>query len=270
MAEHYHSARRLSVLVMVSLVLLIGALPFRSTLAGPITLTGSISNLNASVTFQQIGRQLKVTLINTSTAGVLAPPDVLTAVFFSIFSIAGDPIPILKPASAVVPKGNTLLYFKVNGSSKKGPVVVGGEWAYRNALSGIPDHADEGISSSAFISTLFGTGKYFPGPHRKGPTSLDGVDIEYGLVGTNGVSPSSDNFDVTGDNTLIKNTVVFKLNGLPKHWVLQTDSIADVSFQYGNTLVDPNVPAKVIPEPSSFALAGVGVLLAASLVRKRR
>lgn len=272
MAEVNRSASRRSALVWVCIIILGGALPFRSAHAGPVTLgpitfTGSISNRSASVKFEQIGRQLKVTLINTSTADVLKAPDVLTAVFFSA---GGDPK--FKPASAVVPIGNFILF----GKTGRRGTTVGGEWAYRNDLSGAPGDANEGISSAAFslgpITSLFTAKNRFPGGNLQGPASPDG--LQYGITSTND-NPFTGTWDVSSDNKLIKNTVVFLLNGVPSNWKLTEDIITDVSFQYGTALSDPVVPAqfengKLIPEPSTFVLAGAGVLLAGLLVRKRR
>ncbi len=112
------------------------------------TFSASLGNLSASVTFEQSGSNLFVTLTNTSTADVLIPNDVLTAVFFTL---VGDPT--LTPISAVLTGGSKVLFptpcLASPSSLCSGP-DVGGEWAYKNGLAGAPLGADEGISSAGF------------------------------------------------------------------------------------------------------------------------
>lgn len=56
-------------------------IPFQAS-ATPVTFNASSGLLSASATFDIVGGNLSVTLTNTSTNDVLAPSDVLTALFF--------------------------------------------------------------------------------------------------------------------------------------------------------------------------------------------
>jgi hypothetical protein len=206
--------------------------------AAPITFVGSSGNLSASVTFEQFGTNLRVTLINTSLADAMHPIDILTAVFFTL---AGDPT--LTRISAVLGVGSNVLF----GTTDPGG-VVGGEWAYANALVGAPLGAKAGISSTGL--GLFGPHDLFPGSNLQGSTSPDG--LQYGITAA-GDDPSTGNAPVTGDNALIQHVVVFLL-GLPAGYTLE--DITKVSFQYGTNLNETNVPASPIPEPTTLLLLG--------------
>src|SRR5262245_50246078 len=211
------------------------------------TFTASQGNLAASAEFEDLGANLIVTLTNTSTFDVLVPADVMTALFFDV-----DGAPLnLTPVSAVLGAGSTVLF---GGSDPGG--VVGGEWEWEESfVNPAPHGADYGIGSSGF--QLFGAGEMFPGTNLQGPANVDG--LQYGLV-SGGDNPATGNSPVTGDNALIKNEVVFTLSGLPAGF--DVDSITNVSWQYGTSLDEPN-----IPEPSSLLLlSAMGV----SAFRRRR
>lgn len=206
-----------------------------------VTFTGSSGSLSAEATFASSGSDLQVTLTNTSSADVLVPTDVLTAVFFSI---AGNPT--LTPLSAVLAPGSTVLF----GTTDPGG-VVGGEWAYKSA---------SGVSSTGL--GIFGPGDRFPGSNLQGPTSPDG--LQYGITSA-GDNPSTGNTPVTGTNALIKNSVIFTLGGLPVGFAL--NDIGDVVFRYGTSLSEPSFPGTPqVPEPASvltwIGLAGLGLLVA--------
>jgi hypothetical protein len=209
--------------------------------ATQITFSAAQNNLAASVTFDTMGSNLVVTLENTSAADVLAPADVLTAVFFDV---AGGTL-TLDPTtgSAVLAPGSSVAF----GASDPGG-VVGGEWAYASGLSGAPHGAAYGISSSGF--NLFGAAN-FPGSNLQGPVAVDG--IQYGLTSL-GDNLASGNAAVTGSNALIQNAVTFTIPGLPAGFDPST-VISNVSFQYGTDLSEPN-----IPEPASISLLAIGLL----------
>jgi hypothetical protein len=203
------------------------------------TWTGTSGNLSASATFETSGQNLVVTLVNTSTHDVLAPGDVLTAVFFDI-----DPTASLTRVSAVLGTGSSVLF----GGTDPGN-VVGGEWAYDSGLSGAPGNAVLGISSAGF--DLFGPGDRFPGNNLQGPDSPDGV--QYGIT-SQGDNPLTGNGGITGQ-ALIQNSVVFTL-GLPANYTLQ--GIDNVTFQYGTALDETSIPG--VPEPTTM-IAGALLLL---------
>lgn len=208
--------------------------------------TASVGTRSASALFDATGSTLTVTLTNTSAFDALMPIDVLTAVFFDV---DGAPLSLTR-SSAVLGLGSTVLF----GAPDPGG-VVGGEWSYADGLSGAPQSAGYGISSSGF--GLFGDMALFPGNNLQGPTSPDG--LQFGITSA-GDLLGTGNAAVTGANALIQNSVVFTLSGLPVGF--STSSIHNVSFQYGTALDEPNIPA-----PGSLALLALG---AAAAFRRRR
>lgn len=224
--------------------------------AGPshaLLVSGSSGSLSASADFQVVGGNLQVTLTNTSAADVLAPGDVLTAVFFNL---AGNPT--LTRVSAVLNTGSTVFY-DPDGQPAGG--VVGGEWAYNSGFSPV-NGATQGISSTGL--GLFGPSDLFPGPDLAPPTSPDGV--QYGLLSA-GDNTATGNTGITGSGGLILNSVVFTLSGLPAGFT--EAGISNVLFQYGTDLSETRFPGGVVPEPSTVALALTG-LVPLGLVQLRR
>jgi hypothetical protein len=217
---------------------------------------GSSGLLAASVAFSQAapGGNLTVTLTNTGTADTLLPSDVLTAVFFSL---AGDPV--LTRISAVLGPGSSVIY-DPDGQPPGG--VVGGEWAYRGGLTGLPLGASAGISSVGV--GLFGPGDRFPGSDLAPPASPDGIN--YGIVSA-GDDPATGNPGLTGSGGQIKNSVVFTL-GVPVGYALGPGSVSNVSFQYGSSLEQPNLAA--IPEPGAAGLLAGGLAALGALGWRRR
>jgi hypothetical protein len=246
-------------LMMVAAGLCSGQAPAKAA----ITFTGVSGTRAASVTFSDVvAGQMTVTLTNTSTADVLVPTDVLTAVFFDI-----DPVSTtLGRVSAVVAPLSTVLF----GVTDPGG-VVGGEWAYKSGLAGTPGNTALGVSSSGL--GLFSPGDNFPGSNLSGPVEVDG--LQYGITSA-GDDPTTGNKAVTGQeeynnkgklispkNPLIKNSVVFTFSVTGP-----IDTIKNVSFQYGTALTEPNVPGSPIPEPASLAVWSLLGLV--GLVRARR
>jgi len=193
------------------------------------------------------------------------PGQVLTAVFFDIPS-AGT----LGKVSALLGPGSTVFY-DAQGQPALG--IVGGEWAYKTALSGAPLGATEGISSSGFSGGVsFGPPNLFPGADLQPPTSPDGV--QYGILSA-GDNTATGNTGITGSGGLIKNQVVITLSGLPGGFdPSAAGAILHVSFQYGTALTDANVPGEPppppVPEPATLALLGVGLLGISLMMRRRR
>ena len=213
-----------------------------------VIFTGSSGSLAASVKFDIVGGQLQVVLTNTSAGDILVPTDLLTAVFFNI---AGNPT--LTRVSGI--SGGPTYSGATNVSSAG--TVVGGEWAYLNALSQYG--ANSGISSTGL--GIFGPGNVFPGANLSGPVDPDG--FQYGLA-------SAGDNQLTGNpailsNELTKNFDTFMLGGLPVGFLLS--SITNVTFQYGTDLSEGHFsgngggPGTSIPEPGTLALLGVGLVL---------
>jgi hypothetical protein len=248
--------RSLTTIVFLALL----ALPSARAEAAPITFIGSSGSLAASVTFEDSGGNLIVTLTNTSTADVLVPTDILTAVFFESTDTS------LTPASAVLNAGSTVIY-DPDGQPVGG--VVGGEWAEKNTTV---FGGTNGISSTGL--GIFGPSNRFPGPDLQSPASPDGM--QYGIVSA-GDNPATGNGGVMGSGGLIKNSVVFTLSG----WTGgdAATAIKDVTFFYGTSLGEgPNFPgvpggpgpSEVIPEPTTLTLFGTGLALSALRARRNR
>ncbi|MEE8170441.1 MAG: XDD4 family exosortase-dependent surface protein, partial [Phycisphaerae bacterium] len=138
-----------------------------ASLAETSVIDASLGNLSASVAFETSGTDLLITLSNTSTADVLDPAEILTAVFFNI---AAAPM-TLTPVSAVIGPSSTVLF---GGTDPGGG--VGGEWAFRDSLQGAPGGRSYGISSTSF--GLFSAAYLFPGSDLERPRAPDG--LQYG------------------------------------------------------------------------------------------
>lgn len=218
--------------------------------AAMVTFTGSGGTRTAAVTFAQSspGGNLTVQLTNTSTADVLVPIDVLTAVFFRL---SGSPS--LTPVSAILAGGSTVFY-DPQGQPPGG--VVGGEWAYVPAA---PPTVG-GISSSGL--GVFGPGNLFPGPDLQTPTSPDG--LQYGLLSA-GDNTATGNTPITNSGGLINNSVLFTLAA--SGFTLTENSVSNVVFQYGTDLGEPSFIGTVVPLPAAAWLLATG-LLSMGLLRR--
>lgn len=220
----------------------------------PVTFLGSsplYPSLTASARFEMEGGNLQLTLTNTSMADVMAPGDVLTAIFFDL-----NPATTLTRISAKLAPGSTVLFPPAGNPSGTDPNgVVGGEWAYASGLSDAPGNAGLGVSSSGL--DWFGPGNRFPGSDLQGPPSGSPDGIQYGITSA-GDDPTTGNQKVTGSQALIQNSVVFTF-GVPTNFRLDTD-ILNVSFQYGTALCEPNIPGTPdtppgpsdVPEPATL------------------
>lgn len=234
--------------------------------ATSVTFTGSQGALAASAMFNTSGSNLVATLTNTSTADCLAPADLLGAVFFDIMGS-----PTLTRGSAVLASGSHIYQ---NGAPVADPAdgVVGGNWAYNERISGAPNSAGYGISSTGL--DVFGPHDVFPGTNLGGETTPP-AGMAYNLLSA-GDNPSTGNSPLL-TRPFIWDSVVFTLGGLPSTFDL--DDISNVYFQYGTSLCpeepgfegEPPVPPPgVIPEPITAAglFAGIGAL--AAYTRRRR
>ena len=229
------------------------ALPTQA-FAGPVLFTGSSGGLAASVVFDTSGTNLLVRLTNTSLGDPIDPGDILSGV---IFSLPGNPL-LGKVSALVCPTCSV----KGNGGVPGPGGVVGGEWAYTNALMAAQFPNQQSIYSSGY----FDGNAVFPGPDLQGPPSGSVDGIQYGIT-TLFDTTGNDNGGLSGQG-LVANEVDFVLSGLPAGF--DTASITGVSFQYGTDLRETNFPGTHrVPEPGSLALAGLA-LCAATLLRKRK
>lgn len=200
---------------------------------------------------------LIVTLTNTALYKPNDPPDILTAVFFSL---TGDPT--LAKVSAVLNAGSVGVEDGSNLTIAGG--VVGGSWAYAAGLSGTPGSANEGISAVGF--SQFGPGNLFPG------AALPTDSPTPGGIGGGLTTATDDGSQYNGGlsgRPFIQDSVVFTLGAVPAGLTLA--GITNVSFQYGTALgTEPNAPGILVPEPSALALTTVGILFSVLLNRRRR
>jgi hypothetical protein len=229
-----------------------------SAIGGPITYNFSSGTLAATAVFSRSGSDLVVTLSNTSAADATVPTDILTGIFFEV---TGDPL--LTRTSALVALGSSVLVGGTGADVTPLDRVVGGEWAYLNALNQVPS-TNEGISSSGL--GIFGPGNVFPGANLQGPASPAG--IQYGITSA-GDNLTTGNGGLSGEN-LIKNSVVFTLSGYSGE---PSANITSAAFQYGTALDEPRFPGTFLhaPEPGSWVLLGLGGLgLAICRWRQRR
>jgi hypothetical protein len=208
----------------------------------------------AGTIFEVDGSDLVLTLSNLGNYDADERGEVLTAVFFDLASH-----PSLTRVSAMLAPGGAV---KGNGGSTDPDGVVGGEWAYDGGLSGAPASARFTISSAGF--DLVGPSDLFPGSNLQGPTSPDGV--QYGIT-TVFDMPANDNGGLAGQG-LVQNAVVFRLAGLPGGF--SVNGISNVSFQYGTSLEELNLPGTVVPEPSAGVLVLIGVGLCLLVMCPRR
>jgi hypothetical protein len=232
----------------------VGMWPGASTnVLASITFSGSNTNiqgedLSASATFTASGSQLTVTLLNTFPGDTPDQSSVLTAIFFS--GANG-----LTPVSATAGTGS-VEWIGTTSSAPQGPSVLGAEWEYASGGGGNPGGATAGIASAG-LDNNFGMGN-FAGTNSD---MLDGSS--YGILSAGYAGSDMDGLD---DRQYIQNTMVFVLS----NFTGSVSSISDVSFQYGTSDSEPNLPGVVVPEPSSITLAAIGILFLALLQRKRR
>lgn len=228
------------------------ATPARSS----IIFSADNGDLGASVSFEQTENMLIITLTNTSSTDVLVPADVLTGVFFDL---AGNPQ--LFALSAIIGPGSTLNWGTAGQDNS-----LGSQWAYVGEIDNLFIMASQGISASGL--GIFGPHDVFPGGPGvgNGPQGLD-----FGLLSA-GDDLTTGNKQVTGKVPLVKDSMVFTLNGLPEDFILTPQSISNVAFQYGTDLSEPrfDAPPAEIPEPMTMSLTilGAGLCLRTRSARR--
>ncbi len=264
---------RALVTLTVALVLLLGGIVESShAKAASILFTASGTNgatgasLKASAEFDVVAGNLQVALSNIG-GDVLAPSDILTGMFFTGAGIAPGG---LTPLSAIIAAGSSVVF---PGAADVLPVAgnVGGEWEYKGGVPTPAIHTgNQGIGSSGLDH--FGSTPNFGGPNLDGPTAVDG--LQYGL--TSLVDDlNTGNKKVKGKEPFVRHSVVFLFTGLAGGFNPMTD-ISNVSFQYGTAFGEPALtsltptPQSVVPEPTSVALFGIGMVCCAAYRIRRR
>jgi hypothetical protein len=253
-----------------------------SAMATPITFTGTGSTggvtpdtLSASASFDIVGSQLIITLLNTApddTTGQMAPNQGLTGLFFDL----PDSI-TLSPVSALITSGQIIqgnlcdVSPPANGDNAANCTAaqhnVGGEFAY--STGGLPSGADRGIASSGYAN--FGaSAPVFGGPNLDNPVAPAGINFAL-------ISQTETAFNPNGGLAgvpLIQGAVTFTLN--ISGGTISNGDISHVLFQYGTGLDEPRLTGTPVlpgphptPEPGSLALLGIAGLALRLAARRR-
>jgi hypothetical protein len=209
--------------------------------------SGSSGTQSASAQFNLTGNTLTVRLTNTSSADVLVPTDVLTAVCFNTTHT-------LTPVSASL-GGSTVYYGTLTN--------VGNGWGYGSGLSA---HGENSAISATGAFTGLGHSNF-----SGASNALDG--LPYGILSA-GDNPATGNTGVTGSGPLIKNSVTFVLTAATGFTLSELGN--SVVFQYGTMSTDtsltsggPLVLQVPVPASAVLLLAGGCPLAFGNWLRRR-
>jgi len=246
--------------------------------------TGSNSHLEALVVFEVFGGDLLITLANMSGEPISNNADVLTALFFNLYTDDDHSTLFSLPTvgSTAIAQGTigqsdgavddetftSQTRYLVSGSSQYCDGVVntndaddpckdeiynvGGEWGYNGDIAGGYNGFSMGIGSAGLAegTPVFG-GATFNGPDLDDPAAVNGGN--YGIASR---------FDITAGNVtydpLTQNAVQFKFDLTPAQLDsldLSTDAgmLTGAGVQYGTDQDNP-----FIPIPGTLALLALG------------
>jgi hypothetical protein len=261
------------------------AVPASATVVFETSGTAAGVGVAAQASFTVSGDFLTITLGNTSAAHAATVHDVpgstLTGV---LFHLTGDPT--LLPVSALIAAGSLVQGDKCNaGACTTATVDVGGEWGYEDG--GFAGGANQAIASAGYLTTgLRGN----IGNFNDGEAGID-LDSPKGIGGINfGIVSAADGYNPNGGLAkvpLIQGEATFILEGVLG---LTEADISDVSFQYGTSWNEANLPAAACmacgmsrdnddvgsransaaaPEPAMLAIFAVASIALVSVRRRR-
>jgi hypothetical protein len=202
-------------------------------------------SVSASALFEISGDTLTITLMNTTPAGTLLRGDILTGL---VWDISGG-TPVLAFPTTALTAGSDIFTDKTTSNTSD---PVNGSWT--NVLGATP-FSQYGVATTGFS-----------GAFSSGTITLGTGGVDYGIV-SNGTFPAPPGSGTSGSFNasafpLIQDTLTFTLTGVSG---VTQSQITDVKFLFGTS--GAGIIAAV-PEPGSFALAGIG-LTAAGLVGLR-
>jgi len=211
--------------------------------------------VNASALVDFTGDVMTITLRNTSIAhtGTDVPGSTLSGFFWKFIDGVN---PTLIPVSATVAPGSSILG-TCNLSACGSETNVGGEFGFSYQALGFPRGTNFGIASSGYLTSgLSGNIGNFNGANLDDPESLDGIN--FGLISGAAGSNSNGGLEAV---PVIQSAVTFVLLGASG---LKVSDIETGNFQYGTSFSELNVldapPLGQVPEPTSVALLGLGLL----------